>query len=100
MKLTRLIGAAMCTLLLGGLSAAASEARASSSPAPWDPARGILIDGATVVTMDDLHTVIPHGRVLVHDGRIVAGLERAAAARRRRGRRRERDRGPSARPAL
>jgi cytosine/adenosine deaminase-related metal-dependent hydrolase len=25
-----------------------------------------------VVTMDDEHTVIPHGRVLVRDGRIVA----------------------------
>jgi len=43
-----------------------------SEPAPWDPARGILIEGATVVTMDDNHTVIPHGRVLVREGRIVA----------------------------
>src|SRR5438552_15901919 len=72
MKLERLVGAAVCALLLGGLSTAASVARASAPPAPWDPARGILIEGATVVTMDDLHTVIPHGRVLVRDGRIVA----------------------------
>jgi hypothetical protein len=49
---------------------------ASSGPrspsASWDPAHGILIEGATVVTMDDHHTVIPHGRVLVRDGRITA----------------------------
>src|SRR6516225_3296435 len=38
----------------------------------WDPGRGILIEGATVVTMDDAHDVIPDGRVLVRDGRIVA----------------------------
>jgi hypothetical protein len=40
--------------------------------AAWDPASGILINGVTVVTMDDQHTVIPHGGVLVRDGRIVA----------------------------
>jgi len=40
--------------------------------APWDPGRGLLIAGATVVTMDDRHSVIPHGRVLVRDGQIVA----------------------------
>jgi 5-methylthioadenosine/S-adenosylhomocysteine deaminase len=38
----------------------------------WDTSRGLLIDGATVVTMDDAHTVVPHGRVLIRDGRIVA----------------------------
>jgi cytosine/adenosine deaminase-related metal-dependent hydrolase len=31
-----------------------------------------LIQGATVVTMDDNHTVIPFGRVLVRNGQIVA----------------------------
>ena len=58
-------------LLLGCLSPAASGTE-SSEPAPWDPARGILIEGATVVTMDEDHTVIPHGRVLVRNERIVA----------------------------
>jgi 5-methylthioadenosine/S-adenosylhomocysteine deaminase len=53
--------------LLAGASAAAPP-----QPSPWNPARGILVDGATVVTMDDEHTVIPRGRVLVRDGRIVA----------------------------
>jgi hypothetical protein len=55
----------------GELSAAASL-DAASQPAAWDPARGLLIKGATVVTMDDQHSVIPFGRVLVRDGQIVA----------------------------
>jgi hypothetical protein len=59
-------------LLLGCLSTAASSGAQSATQAPWDPARGILIEGATVVTMDDEHTVIPHGRVLVRNERIVA----------------------------
>jgi len=50
---------------------APESAQSDGSPS-WDPARGILIEGATVVTMDDEHTVIPHGRVLVRNGRIVA----------------------------
>ena len=58
-------------LLLGCLTPAASGT-ASSEPASWDPARGILIEGATVVTMDDEHAVIPDGRVLVRNERIVA----------------------------
>src|SRR5690348_15633616 len=37
-----------------------------------DPTGALLIQGATVVTMDDAHTVIPHGDVLVRDGRIAA----------------------------
>jgi hypothetical protein len=45
---------------------------ASQAPQQWDAARGLLIEGATVVTMDDRHTVVPHGSVLVRDGRIVA----------------------------
>jgi cytosine/adenosine deaminase-related metal-dependent hydrolase len=59
-------------LLFGGLAPAAATSLAAKQPAPWDPARGILIAGATVVTMDDRHTVLPDGRVLVRDGRIVA----------------------------
>jgi cytosine/adenosine deaminase-related metal-dependent hydrolase len=41
-------------------------------PTPWNAASGLLIAGATVVTMDDAHTVLPHGRVLIRDGRIVS----------------------------
>jgi 5-methylthioadenosine/S-adenosylhomocysteine deaminase len=44
----------------------------SSPPEAWAPGRGILIEGATLVTMDDHHSVIPSGRVLVRDGKIVA----------------------------
>jgi 5-methylthioadenosine/S-adenosylhomocysteine deaminase len=58
-------------LLLACLLPGAAQSQ-SSKPAPWDPARGILIEGATVITMDEEHSVIPHGRVLVRDGRIVA----------------------------
>jgi 5-methylthioadenosine/S-adenosylhomocysteine deaminase len=61
----------VAVLLLGCLSTSASGA-GSSEPAPWDPARGVLIEGGTVVTMDDDHSVIPQGRVLVRNGRIVA----------------------------
>jgi hypothetical protein len=43
----------------------------SGQPA-WDSGRGILIAGATVVTMDDAHDVIPHGNVLVRNGRVVS----------------------------
>src|SRR6266540_7186645 len=56
-------------LVLAALAVAPTTA---AEPTSWDPARGILIEGATVVTMDDNHTVIPHGRVLVREGRIVA----------------------------
>jgi cytosine/adenosine deaminase-related metal-dependent hydrolase len=67
----------ICGLLPGlGLAGlqlvSGSHAAAERRPAPWDPGRGLLIEGATVVTMDDHHTVVPHGRVLVRDGRIVA----------------------------
>jgi 5-methylthioadenosine/S-adenosylhomocysteine deaminase len=55
-----------------GLTAPAAAQDAKSGLARWDPARGLLIEGATVVTMDDRHTVVPHGCVLVRDGRIVA----------------------------
>jgi hypothetical protein len=55
-----------------GLTAPAAAQDAKSGLARWDPARGLLIEGATVVTMDDRHTVVPHGSVLVRDGRIVA----------------------------
>jgi cytosine/adenosine deaminase-related metal-dependent hydrolase len=55
----------------GRVTGAATPGTAGA-PAAWDPARGILIDGATVVTMDDQHTVVPHGRVLVRNGRVVA----------------------------
>jgi 5-methylthioadenosine/S-adenosylhomocysteine deaminase len=64
----RCLGLALALALFASAGAAGSR----GVSAPWDPARGILIEGATVVTMDDAHTVIPHGRVLVRDGRIAA----------------------------
>jgi 5-methylthioadenosine/S-adenosylhomocysteine deaminase len=56
----------------GGTVVVAADAAVPAASAPWDLARGLLIDGATVVTMDDHHSVIPHGRVLVRNGRIIA----------------------------
>jgi cytosine/adenosine deaminase-related metal-dependent hydrolase len=44
----------------------------SATPAPWSASQGVLIEGATVVTMDSRHDVLPFGSVLVRDGRIVA----------------------------
>jgi 5-methylthioadenosine/S-adenosylhomocysteine deaminase len=44
----------------------------SATPAPWSASQGMLIEGATVVTMDARHDILPAGSVLVRDGRIVA----------------------------
>jgi hypothetical protein len=38
---------------------------------PFDPARGLVLRG-TVVTMDEHHTVLKHGSVLVRNERIIA----------------------------
>jgi 5-methylthioadenosine/S-adenosylhomocysteine deaminase len=54
-------------LLLAAVALLVGASRATGDPAP-----GLLIEGATVVTMDAAHTVIPHGSVLVRDGRIAA----------------------------
>ena len=54
--------------MIGGAAAAHAS---GPKPDAWDPSRGLLIAGATIVTMDDAHTVVPHGRVLVRDGRIL-----------------------------
>jgi hypothetical protein len=59
-------------VLVAATAAVTASSHAAAQPAPWDPARGLLIQGATVVTMDDNHTVIPFGRVLVRNGQIVA----------------------------
>jgi cytosine/adenosine deaminase-related metal-dependent hydrolase len=59
-------------VLAGVLSGPASAFGKTPQPAPWDPTRGLLISGATVVTMDAAHDVIQHGSVLVRDGLIVA----------------------------
>jgi 5-methylthioadenosine/S-adenosylhomocysteine deaminase len=59
-------------LVVAALSSGAATSHAGRASSSWDPAHGILISGATVVTMDDARTVIPHGRVLVRDGRIAA----------------------------
>ena len=66
-------GALLCAVvvLLGAFPSSIEGAKADGTT-PWASSRGLLIDGATVVTMDDQHTVIPHGSVLVRDGRIVA----------------------------
>ena len=77
------VAAAACalpvtTILLPGRSAAAETGRTmrAAEPAlrsaPWDPGRGLLIRGATVVTMDHSHSVIDDSRVLIRDGRITA----------------------------
>jgi 5-methylthioadenosine/S-adenosylhomocysteine deaminase len=55
--------------MIGGAAAVHAPGQASGS---WNPSSGILIAGATIVTMDDVHTVVPHGRVLIRDGHIVA----------------------------
>jgi 5-methylthioadenosine/S-adenosylhomocysteine deaminase len=64
--------ASMFLVLLAVLGAPAAADTPRPMPTSWDPSRGVLIEGATVVTMDDAHSVVPHGRVLVRDGRIVA----------------------------
>jgi hypothetical protein len=58
----------------------AADGSPSVNRQPWDPTRGIVIDGATVVTMDDAHDVIPHRSVLVRDGSICRCLAGAEAA--------------------
>jgi cytosine/adenosine deaminase-related metal-dependent hydrolase len=51
---------------------AAGTSSANAQPvAAIDPARGMVLHG-TVVTMDDQHSVISNGSVLVRNGRIVA----------------------------
>lgn len=68
-------------MLIVALTFALASAQPGAGPAAaasrgggegWDPHRGMLISGATVVTMDDGHAVVPHGRVLIRDGVIVA----------------------------
>ena len=66
-----LLGGLVLVLVVCALCSSAATS-ASLRAAPWDASRGILIEGAAVVTMDERHTVVPHGRVLVRDGRIVA----------------------------
>jgi hypothetical protein len=71
-------------VVLVAAAAATSSSGVAAGPAAWDPSRGLLIEGATVVTMDDQHSVVPFGRVLVRDGRIVgvwSGRGRRAASR-------------------
>jgi cytosine/adenosine deaminase-related metal-dependent hydrolase len=70
MKVSRF--ALVAVVLLGAVGGVAGAAQPPTQPAPWDPSRGLLVEGATVVTMDDSHDVIPGGDVLVRDGTIVA----------------------------
>jgi 5-methylthioadenosine/S-adenosylhomocysteine deaminase len=71
-KRSRALVAGVCVVGAVGLLAATNSAASSLALTPWDAGSGLLIEGATVVTMDDQHTVLPHGRVLVRDGRIAA----------------------------
>jgi hypothetical protein len=64
-------GRATARAPVGGAGLAPGQGR-GRPPAAWDPAEGILIRGATVVTMDDLHTVIRDGQLLVRADRIAA----------------------------
>ena len=69
---SKLVGLA-AALALAALSLSmdgSAEDRAASSR-PFDPARGMVLHG-TIVTMDDRHTVIEAGRVLVRNDKIVA----------------------------
>jgi cytosine/adenosine deaminase-related metal-dependent hydrolase len=68
----RLIFSAFVTVLACALLSQAATPGAKGQSTAGDAAQAILVEGATVVTMDGRHTVIPHGRVLVRDGRIVA----------------------------
>jgi len=69
---SKLVGfaAALAVAALSVSMNGSAEDRAESSP-PFDPARGMVLRG-TIVTMDDDHTVIESGRVLVRNDKIVA----------------------------
>lgn len=56
-------------LLLTGVLLTTSAVGCSSER--WEASRGLLIKGATIVTMNDDHNVIPDGHVLIRDGVIV-----------------------------
>src|SRR5580704_6450387 len=67
----RLVGAmALVLTVLFGPIEALSGANAGFLP-PFDPARGLVLRG-TIVTMDNQHTVLDDGSVLVRDDRTVA----------------------------
>jgi cytosine/adenosine deaminase-related metal-dependent hydrolase len=69
---SKLVGlaAALAVAALSLSMDGSAEDRAESSR-PFDPARGMVLHG-TIVTMDDRHTVIEAGRVLVRNNKIVA----------------------------
>jgi len=58
------------TAFFGSISGEGPYASAATPPA-YDPVHGLILRG-TIVTMDDRHTVIPNGSVLVRNDRIVA----------------------------
>jgi hypothetical protein len=53
------------------ISTKGSFGDSAKSLPPFNPARGLVLRG-TVVTMDDQHTVIENGSILVRNDRIVA----------------------------
>jgi cytosine/adenosine deaminase-related metal-dependent hydrolase len=59
-------------LVVCAVAAVDGALRTATAEPGWDPSSGILIKGATVATMDDVHTIVPHGNVLVRDGLVVA----------------------------
>jgi len=69
---SKLVGfaAALAVAALFVSTNASAEDRAKFSQ-PFDPARGMVLRG-TIVTMDDDHTVIESGRVLVRNDKIAA----------------------------
>ena len=60
------------TVICLAFACTAPAAVAREALAPWSASQGVLIEGATVVTMDARHDVLPFGSVLVRDGKIVA----------------------------
>ena len=53
------------------ITATYSGANATKSFLPFDPSRGLVLRG-TIVTMDDRHTIIEDGSILVRNDRIIA----------------------------
>jgi 5-methylthioadenosine/S-adenosylhomocysteine deaminase len=70
--ISRRVLAAVLGLSAGFLSPSGVTADSASQQTVWSALDGILIKGATVVTMDNAHTVIPHARVLVRNHKISA----------------------------
>jgi len=85
MTIKEILGFGLCALALCGCgdvapepgspigesSAALALSKEQPSPQPFDPSRGLLLEG-TVVTMDAAHHVLQHAKLLVRGDRIVS----------------------------